>query len=655
MPNAISLRPSATQSLIWLCGTLLLLCCFTAAPAFVSGQSPTASGASLHAGFQVGPAALFSERTQALGAHHLGNTGYGQTVTVQSRWNGPWEVEFQGSQSLVTADDGALNGLQTEIKSAAVLLNFTMGGNETQRASTRNARMTNGFQPFIGIGLAHVDHMMKQDLEDASGRRYHLWSDGSLRDVDEAGDHAGNANILTRDYAYESDLNDMQRTHGSGQSLAIPAQLGIRLDVSPRVRARIGVSGWLGLTDRIDGQSSGRIASGDALATGFFGLGIRLGKLSKKLPPVPVTPGFTATDAALLASMDTDGDGVNNLRDRCPGTPDNAQVDEDGCPMDSDGDGYADYRDKEPLSRHTFVNSDGIAINRGMVTTQDWDTIRGQIISDLADLASFTLRVPKPEAGWTEAEQKSLMAFSQLKETSEAMEVRVGPNPDAADRAVNQLEANGLSAEIIDPVAIETPSAAIGTMPEIVVPAVHYRVQLGAFHAPKSAELDALFAGLKVVQFQGDDGITRIVSSAFSNRSDAELHKLKMEERGFIGAFLTTHGQDESTSRDAQHRESSENELQFDVSKLTFRIQLGALKAQVSTDALDSFLTIGQVEHRSAPGWHRYLQGEYPSMAAAKQALPTIQAAGFADAFVVGDVAGRVVPVAEAIILLAQD
>ena len=42
-------------------------------------------------------------------------------------------------------------------------------------------------------------------------------------------------------------------------------------------------------------------------------------------------------------------------------------------------------------------------------------------------------------------------------------------------------------------------------------------------------------------------------------------------------------------------------------------------------------------------------------MAAAKQALPTIQAAGFADAFVVGDVAGRVVPVAEAIILLAQD
>ena len=655
MSITIFLRPLQPLSLSWLLGVLFLISGWATAPTTVYGQNPTAPGTSIHAGWQVGPAALYTERTQSLGAHHLGNTGYGQTITVQSRWNGPWEVEFQGSKSQVTADDGALNGFKTEIQSAAVMFNYTLGGPEKQRASTRNARITDGFQPFVGIGLAHVDHIMKQDLEDAMGRRYHLWSDGTLRDVDQAGDHAGNANILTRDYAYESDLNDMQDAPSNGQTLAIPAQLGVRLDVSPRVRARFGISGWLGLSDAVDDQSSGRILSGDALATGFFGLGIRLGKLGKKLPLVPVTPGFTATDAALLASMDTDGDGVDNLRDRCPGTPKMAKVDERGCPVDSDSDGYADYRDKEPFSRHTFVNSEGIAIQGAIATTMDWDTVRGQITSDLADIATFTLRVSKPETGWTQAEQKSLMAFSHLKETSEAIEVQVGPDPNEAGRAAHQLQASGLSPEIIEPSTPLMAEVSSAITPEnTAISAGHYRVQLGAFHAPETAELDVLFSGLDVVRFQGDDGLTRIVSSAFKSKSDAERYKLKMAERGFIGAFLTTHGLP-LPAESIEQNPTEEDAPQFDKSKLTFRIQLGALKEQVSTDALDAFLAIGQVEHRTAPGWHRYLQGEYTSMEDAKKALPAIQQAGFTDAFVVGDVFGRVVPVAEAIILLNQD
>jgi hypothetical protein len=42
-------------------------------------------------------------------------------------------------------------------------------------------------------------------------------------------------------------------------------------------------------------------------------------------------------------------------------------------------------------------------------------------------------------------------------------------------------------------------------------------------------------------------------------------------------------------------------------------------------------------------------------MEAAKEALSDIQANGFADAFVVGDVSGRIVPVAEALILTQQN
>lgn len=50
--------------------------------------------------------------------------------------------------------------------------------------------------------------------------------------------------------------------------------------------------------------------------------------------------------AAATAPSDSDGDGVMNADDQCPGTPAGAAVDMRGCALDSDGDGVADYRDR---------------------------------------------------------------------------------------------------------------------------------------------------------------------------------------------------------------------------------------------------------------------------------------------------------------------
>jgi OOP family OmpA-OmpF porin len=46
--------------------------------------------------------------------------------------------------------------------------------------------------------------------------------------------------------------------------------------------------------------------------------------------------------------VDSDGDGVSDTFDKCPGTPAGVAVDKDGCPLDSDGDGVPDYLDKCP-------------------------------------------------------------------------------------------------------------------------------------------------------------------------------------------------------------------------------------------------------------------------------------------------------------------
>jgi OOP family OmpA-OmpF porin len=53
-------------------------------------------------------------------------------------------------------------------------------------------------------------------------------------------------------------------------------------------------------------------------------------------------------EVVAMVDPDSDGDGVPDSRDKCPGTPAGVTVDSDGCPLDSDGDGVPDYLDKCP-------------------------------------------------------------------------------------------------------------------------------------------------------------------------------------------------------------------------------------------------------------------------------------------------------------------
>ena len=84
--------------------------------------------------------------------------------------------------------------------------------------------------------------------------------------------------------------------------------------------------------------------------------------------------GGTAPGNCVEAEADSDGDGVPDSRDKCPGTPRGVEVDADGCPLDSDGDGVPDYRDKCPgTPRGAKVDSDGCEITADVTirTTTD--------------------------------------------------------------------------------------------------------------------------------------------------------------------------------------------------------------------------------------------------------------------------------------------
>lgn len=84
---------------------------------------------------------------------------------------------------------------------------------------------------------------------------------------------------------------------------------------------------------------------------------VRLGLL------FPFGRAATVQDTASTEVVDSDGDGVPDDRDLCPGTPAGTAVDARGCPRDSDGDGVPDYLDKCPNTAvGVTVDKDGCPV-----------------------------------------------------------------------------------------------------------------------------------------------------------------------------------------------------------------------------------------------------------------------------------------------------
>ncbi|MFK8014710.1 MAG: OmpA family protein [Gammaproteobacteria bacterium] len=79
----------------------------------------------------------------------------------------------------------------------------------------------------------------------------------------------------------------------------------------------------------------------------YYSAGLQI-PVGKKAPPPPA---------------DSDGDGVIDPNDRCPGTPPGTRVGPDGCELDSDGDGVVDSKDRCPNTpAGTRVDSNGCKI-----------------------------------------------------------------------------------------------------------------------------------------------------------------------------------------------------------------------------------------------------------------------------------------------------
>jgi len=91
--------------------------------------------------------------------------------------------------------------------------------------------------------------------------------------------------------------------------------------------------------------------------------------------------------------IDSDGDGVLDDADNCPGTPRGVKVDATGCPLDSDGDGVPDHMDKCPdTPKGATVNERGCWAFGGRVF---FDTNKSDIKTDASPLLGEAVTIMK--------------------------------------------------------------------------------------------------------------------------------------------------------------------------------------------------------------------------------------------------------------------
>jgi hypothetical protein len=225
-------------------------------------------------------------------------------------------------------------------------------------------------RPYVSVGVGNLNYSAKGDLTDANGLPYYYWSDGTIRDIDEA--LPGPSSFLYRDYDYETDLRlREEQEFGLGKynqrSLVIPLTLGAHFRIGQRAFFSLGVAYHYAFSDLLDnvayeGTSVQGAKGNDSYIYSHLGLHFDLFS-----DPTTRTVDLMFADAEFDPVMfdDEDGDFVLDVTDRCPGTPFGVEVDTLGCPLDGDGDLVPDYLDQElDTPERAWVDDEGITVTR---------------------------------------------------------------------------------------------------------------------------------------------------------------------------------------------------------------------------------------------------------------------------------------------------
>lgn len=432
--------------------------------------------------------------------------------------------------------------------------------------------------PFVTAGIEVVEFNPKSDLEAFGGEPYNYWTDGTIRNISESSPNAGQSVIIQRDYTYETDIREAgfnNSTTYSERAFSIPVGVGISLHLSDQIDFRFESVMHFTFSDYLDGvtpqtkQDFVGSRKGNGRNDYFYYNGV---SLSYNFQKIPSENDYNEKDEPIdyLASGNTedfDQDGIIDLIDLCPDTPEGIEVDSSGCAIDTDGDGVPDYKDLEVNSEYPqFTNDKGIGITDEMLyisymkykdsTLEFAEVIERNFTGQSKNYKKYKVIIGRYDKGETPSNMSDLLSIPDLRKTDQGNEsiYTVGEYKtlEEANQRISNLKESGFEEAAV---AKRSPKGTLSDINEAEkeilanadvnnvaplkkLPGVVFRVQLGAFKNLPTVEVYKNVPSLFLVQ---SGGYFRYLSGSFTDFNSAAKHKVKMVVEGYEGAFVVAY------------------------------------------------------------------------------------------------------------------
>jgi hypothetical protein len=565
-------------------------------------------------------------------------------------------------------------------------------------------------KPYLSVGVESFEFHSKADLFDQYGNTYHYWSDGSIRNIAETSPDAEQAQVILRDYSYETDLRS-QDYDGEGsypeRSIAIPIGIGAEFSLSSKINFRVGTAYHITFTDLIDNvteKSSGeRIGSraGNDRNDKFLYTGVALsynftrsttGK--KEIKDI-----WEPAELMAFGDDDYDGDGIKDFIDDCPDTPPGVEVDERGCPLNPEP--FVPMTDEEIYENYlAYMDSTGLYAKIQRNFSSENQKVFGPFTRPKPKKykKSFKIKLGEFEGGVPAEVTNQMLSVPDVETHIQGNKTifTVGSYdalPDAIKRKIEASKEGFDNAEIV----LQNENGEIISLgdeggnldldassfePDLSNPFV-FRVQLGAFKKKKPDDAFKNVQNLVVVE--NEQGFTKYMSGAFNDYATAAKHKIDMIAEGWKGAFVVAYrrGQGKrvtmqtagvTAEKVAQAQEliktgkveSGVNEpppppepvATFDKSRIKFKIQIGIYKNDVPGDVLNDYMRLNNLEQLAVDSSDfatRYTSGEFRDYASAVDYRNKLIQKGFKTAFIIALKDGELISIDEARKLLGED
>jgi hypothetical protein len=364
--------------------TVILLCCIYALSTQAQSEEEEKSSHLFSLIFQEYESAYssdfffpkFSIGTGILSFHGDANNNYSRDFTnglpgfhieLEQELSPYYSLGFRYMRGKVYGDKTITNtniifNFQSQISAYSTFVQYNFGKNKHLYPYHMRS-----LSPFVRIGLEVLQTPEPWGDLYSNNDYLYKWTDGSFRNIPQDPTTAYQSEILFRDYVYESSYIRENIDNVSNYSplvLSVPIEFGANFILSPQCNLNVGYQYHIAFSNKLDNISTAGdnytenserkgTAIPDGISYAYVSLTININNRKQDI--------YNDTSSVNKYNnyWDADNDGVPEIIDECPFTPENVETTANGCPVDSDNDAVGNYIDVENKTNQFYNDKAG--------------------------------------------------------------------------------------------------------------------------------------------------------------------------------------------------------------------------------------------------------------------------------------------------------